>query len=143
MSSPLVGPPVVKAKTMYCPNCGGPVEFRGFGHALTVVCPQCLSVLDASSPLLKIVQEAQELYDGGAQEILLIAQDTTSYGRDLYGEFRYNKNWKASLTVVNVADRKPPYDSANLRFGVIGTPYDLFTYDDFGRMIDLHVAYSF
>jgi hypothetical protein len=60
MSSPLVGPPVVKAKTMYCPNCGGPVEFRGFGHALTVVCPQCLSVLDASSPLLKIVQEAQD-----------------------------------------------------------------------------------
>jgi hypothetical protein len=45
---------------MYCPNCGGPVEFRGFGHALTVVCPQCLSVLDASSPLLKLVQDAQE-----------------------------------------------------------------------------------
>lgn len=60
MSSPLVGPPVVKAKAMYCPNCGGPVEFRGFGHALTIVCPQCLSVLDASSPLLKIVQEAQD-----------------------------------------------------------------------------------
>lgn len=60
MSSPLVGPPVGKTKAMYCPNCGGPVEFRGFGHALTVVCPQCLSVLDASSPLLKIVQEAQD-----------------------------------------------------------------------------------
>ena len=60
VSSPLVGPPVAKAKAMYCPNCGGPVEFRGFGHALTVVCPQCLSVLDASSPLLKIVQEAQD-----------------------------------------------------------------------------------
>jgi hypothetical protein len=45
---------------MYCPNCGGPVEFRGFGHALTVVCPQCLSVLDASSPLLKLIQEAQD-----------------------------------------------------------------------------------
>lgn len=60
MSSPLVAPPVAKAKAMYCPNCGGPVEFRGFGHALTVVCPQCLSVLDASSPLLKIVQGAQD-----------------------------------------------------------------------------------
>ncbi len=60
MSSPLVGPPVAKAKAMYCPNCGGPVEFRGFGHALTVVCPQCLSVLDASSPLLKVLQDAQE-----------------------------------------------------------------------------------
>ena len=60
MSSPLVGPPVAKAKAMFCPNCGGPVEFRGFGHALTVVCPQCLTVLDASSPLLKVVQEAQD-----------------------------------------------------------------------------------
>jgi hypothetical protein len=45
---------------MYCPNCGAPVEFRGFGHALTVVCPHCLSVLDASSPLLRIVQQAQD-----------------------------------------------------------------------------------
>lgn len=60
MSSPLVGPPVAKVQAMYCPNCGGPVEFRGFGHALTVVCPQCLTVLDASSPILKIIQDAQE-----------------------------------------------------------------------------------
>src|ERR1017187_5602984 len=59
MSSPLVGPPIAKTKAMYCPNCGGPVELRGFGHALTVVCPQCLTLLDASSPLLKILQEAQ------------------------------------------------------------------------------------
>jgi hypothetical protein len=60
MSSPLVSPPIAKAKAMYCPNCGAPVELRGFGHALTVVCPSCLSVLDASSPLLKILQEAQD-----------------------------------------------------------------------------------
>ncbi len=60
MSSPLVGPPVAKAKAMYCPNCGGPVELRGFGRALTVVCPQCFSILDASSPLLKILQDAQD-----------------------------------------------------------------------------------
>jgi hypothetical protein len=60
MSSPLVAPPVAKAKAMYCPNCGGPVELRGFGHALTVVCPQCLTLLDASSPLLTILQKVQE-----------------------------------------------------------------------------------
>lgn len=62
MSSPLVAPPVVKAKALNCPNCGGPVELRGFGHALTVVCQQCLSVLDASTPELKIVQQVQEKY---------------------------------------------------------------------------------
>jgi hypothetical protein len=60
MSSPLVGPPIAKAKAMFCPNCGGPVELRGFGHALTVVCPQCFTVLDASSPLLVIIQKAQD-----------------------------------------------------------------------------------
>lgn len=44
--------------------------------------------LQVSRAIEDIVTEAQELADGGAQEILLIAQDTTSYGRDLYGEFR-------------------------------------------------------
>jgi hypothetical protein len=50
MSSPYVSPPVVKPKSLECPNCGGPVERRGFGHTLTIVCPQCLSVLDATTP---------------------------------------------------------------------------------------------
>jgi hypothetical protein len=62
MSSPLVGPPVVQAKSLHCPNCGGPVELRGFGHALTVVCQQCFTMLDASTPELKILQQIQEQY---------------------------------------------------------------------------------
>jgi hypothetical protein len=45
-----------------CPNCGGPVQLRGFGYALTVVCAQCFSVLDASTPELKILQQIQEKY---------------------------------------------------------------------------------
>ena len=44
--------------------------------------------LQVSRPIEKIVEEAQELADGGAQEISLIAQDTTSYGRDIYNKFR-------------------------------------------------------
>lgn len=35
-----------------------------------------------SRPVADILQEARELSEGGAEEILLIAQDTTSYGRD-------------------------------------------------------------
>src|SRR5579864_7186949 len=62
MSSPLVAPPVAKSKALSCPNCGGPVQLRGFGHALTVVCQQCLSVLDASTPELQILQHIQEKY---------------------------------------------------------------------------------
>ena len=59
MGSPLVAPPVVRPKALLCPHCGGPVERRGFGHTLTVVCPQCLSVLDASEPLLQVLQEVE------------------------------------------------------------------------------------
>ncbi len=36
------------------------MERRGFGHTLSVVCPQCLCVLDASQPVLKILQQVEE-----------------------------------------------------------------------------------
>jgi uncharacterized protein DUF4178 len=60
VSSPLVTPPVVKAKALSCPGCGGPVQLRGFGRALTAVCPQCLSVLDTSTPQVQVLQQIQE-----------------------------------------------------------------------------------
>lgn len=59
MGAAIVSPPVVKAKALFCPNCGGPVELRGYAHTLTVVCPQCLSVLDASTPMFQILQTFQ------------------------------------------------------------------------------------
>jgi hypothetical protein len=59
MGSPAVSPPIVKAKALFCPNCGGPVELRGFAHTLSVVCPQCLSVLDATTPTFAILQTFQ------------------------------------------------------------------------------------
>ena len=54
-----VAPPVAKPHALACPNCGGPVERRGFGYAMTVVCPQCLTVLDASTPLLQVLQKIE------------------------------------------------------------------------------------
>jgi ribosomal protein S12 methylthiotransferase len=56
--------------------------------------------LQVSRPIEKIVEEARELAEGGAQEISLIAQDTTSYGRDLYnGQFRLADLLRALTTV--------------------------------------------
>jgi hypothetical protein len=46
----------VQAKSISCPNCGGVVELRGFAHTLSVVCPQCLTVLDASTPQVQMLQ---------------------------------------------------------------------------------------
>ncbi len=50
---------VIKPKPLNCPNCGGPVELRGFAHTLNVVCPQCLSVLDTSTPEVQVLQTFQ------------------------------------------------------------------------------------
>ncbi len=41
-----------------------------------------------SRPIESIVAEAEKLVDEGARELILIAQDTTNYGIDLYGERR-------------------------------------------------------
>jgi len=38
-----------------------------------------------SKPMEAVIEEAQKLVSSGAKEISLIAQDTTSYGADLYG----------------------------------------------------------
>lgn len=59
MAGSIVTPPIVKPKSLNCPNCGAPVELRGFAHTLNVVCPNCHSVLDASSPEFTILQRFQ------------------------------------------------------------------------------------
>jgi outer membrane receptor protein involved in Fe transport len=61
---------------------------------------------------------------------------------DLDAEYHGLKNWKFVLSVVNLFNRSPPYDSSWLRFGPIAMPYDAFTYDDMGRMIDFHVTFK-
>src|SRR5580700_834674 len=58
--NPPAQPVVAKPQALACPNCGGPVERRGFGRSLSAFCPQCLTVLDASTPQLRILQKAEE-----------------------------------------------------------------------------------
>lgn len=40
-----------------------------------------------SRPMENILQEAKELVSKGVNEIVLIAQDTTAYGKDIYGRY--------------------------------------------------------
>ena len=42
----------------------------------------------ASKPLEEVVEEAQRLADDGAKELVLVAQDSSYYGTDLYGKPR-------------------------------------------------------
>lgn len=44
-----------------------------------------------TKPIEMIIKEAQELVEDGVRELIVVAQDTTYYGLDLYGEVRLNE----------------------------------------------------
>lgn len=44
-----------------------------------------------SRPQEEILEEAKRLAESGCKELILIAQDTTAYGKDLYGEYTLDK----------------------------------------------------
>ncbi len=52
-------PHTPQVKALNCPSCGAPLTIRGLGHSLTVVCENCLSVLDAKDPNLQVLQKFQ------------------------------------------------------------------------------------
>ncbi|TWT84815.1 Ribosomal protein S12 methylthiotransferase RimO [Planctomycetes bacterium CA13] len=43
-----------------------------------------------SKPMEQVIDEAKRLGDSGVREIVVVAQDTTYYGKDLYGQPRLN-----------------------------------------------------
>jgi hypothetical protein len=49
--------PAPHVRSLTCPNCGGAVEIRGMAHTLNAVCIQCLSIIDARSPELRVIQQ--------------------------------------------------------------------------------------
>ncbi|MEG1426127.1 MAG: 30S ribosomal protein S12 methylthiotransferase RimO [Oscillospiraceae bacterium] len=55
-----------------------------------------------SRPLQNILEEAEELVKNGAKEIILIAQDTTRYGIDLYNEYSLPKLLRALCKIKDL-----------------------------------------
>ncbi|MGH9660869.1 MAG: DUF4178 domain-containing protein, partial [Bryobacteraceae bacterium] len=49
----------LNVKAMNCTGCGAALQLRAFEHSLTAVCPQCLAILDAKDPNLRVLQEFQ------------------------------------------------------------------------------------
>ena len=45
----------------------------------------------ATKPMERVIAEAEELAASGVRELIIVAQDTTYYGMDLYGEPRLNE----------------------------------------------------
>jgi len=44
-----------------------------------------------SRPIKSLIEEAKSLAEQGVKELVLVAQDTGYYGKDIYGEFRLNE----------------------------------------------------
>jgi hypothetical protein len=51
--------PAPYVQTLQCPSCGGQIELRGMGQTLSAVCINCLSIVDTTSPELRIIQKFQ------------------------------------------------------------------------------------
>ncbi len=55
-----------------------------------------------SVPMEQLVEEARQLADQGVKELILVAQETTLYGRDLYGEKSLPRLLKALAAVPGI-----------------------------------------
>ena len=58
---PLPNPPKPQAQGLNCPQCGAAITLRALGHAETVVCESCHSILDAKDPNLQILQKFEAI----------------------------------------------------------------------------------
>ncbi len=50
-----------------------------------------------SYPMEDLIEEAKGLADNGVKELILVAQDTTRYGKDIYGEYKLKSLLKELL----------------------------------------------
>ena len=66
-------------QALACPNCGAAIELRTMGHAFTVACASCGSVLDARDPSLAVLQEAQQRA-GRVQPLIPLGTRGTLHG---------------------------------------------------------------
>lgn len=55
-----------------------------------------------SRTMESIINEAEQLADNGVKEIILIAQDTTKYGYDLFGEYSLDKLLKELVKIEGI-----------------------------------------
>ncbi len=85
---PLDGLPQISAKRTV--TTGGHYAYLKIAEGCDKRCTYCIipSIRGnyRSVPLEELVAQAKELVEGGAKELILVAQETTLYGTDLYGE---------------------------------------------------------
>ena len=85
---PLTGLPVIGGRRVI--TTGGSYEYLKIAEGCDKHCTYCIipKIRGAyrSVPMEELVAEAEELAEQGVRELILVAQETTIYGKDLYGE---------------------------------------------------------
>ena len=85
--------PDVKEKRLV--TTGGPYAYMKIAEGCDKHCTYCiipkLRGNYRSVPMEKLLAEAKDLADQGVKELILVAQETTVYGKDLYGEKSLHK----------------------------------------------------
>lgn len=85
--------PVVKAKRLV--TTGGHFAYLKIAEGCDKHCTYCVIPKIRgnfrSVPMEQVVAEAQSLAEQGVKELILVAQETTVYGKDLYGEKSLHK----------------------------------------------------
>ena len=86
--TPLEGIPDLPGKRMM--TTGGYYEYLKIAEGCDKHCTYCIipSIRGSyrSVPMEKLISQAEELAEQGVKELILVAQETTLYGKDLYGE---------------------------------------------------------
>ena len=75
---------------------------EGCDHACTFCAIPGIRGRHRSKPIERLVQEASQLAASGAQELNLVAQDTTAYGMDLYGRLALPDLLRALADVAGI-----------------------------------------
>ena len=55
-----------------------------------------------SVPMERLIKEAEDLADQGVKELILVAQETTVYGQDIYGEKSLHKLLKELCKISGI-----------------------------------------
>ena len=91
--APLTGLPEQKSKRIL--TTGGHYAYLKIAEGCDKHCTYCvipsLRGPYRSVPMEQLLAEAKDLVDQGVQELILVAQETTIYGMDLYGEKSLHK----------------------------------------------------
>lgn len=86
--APLTGIPGVKARRVV--TTGGSYEYLKIAEGCDKHCTYCiiprLRGSYRSVPMEELLAEASQMAESGVRELILVAQETTVYGKDLYGE---------------------------------------------------------